>query len=145
MSEPTVVNQSAVQQLEGRLGANWVNLREARRLAEEKRAELREMLKGFDSEDTSVVVAGSLARDEFTSGSDIDWILLVDGQADPSHYASARQIGRLISEASAKGTGPEGTFGSIVFSHNLVHEIGGEDDTNRNLRVEFCSSSNPRR
>ena len=34
-------------------------------------------------EDTSIVVFGSLARSELTSGSDLDWVLLVDGFADP--------------------------------------------------------------
>ncbi len=32
----------------------------------------------------------------------------------------------------SKGPGAEGTFGSMVFSHDLIHEIGGEDDTNQN-------------
>jgi len=38
----------------------------------------------LDSEDTSIVVSGSLARDEYTAGSDIDWTLLVDGSVDQS-------------------------------------------------------------
>jgi hypothetical protein len=33
---------------------------------------------------------------------------------------------------SKKDVGREGLFGTIAFSHNLVHQIGGEDDTNRN-------------
>jgi len=37
------------------------------------------------SSDTDMVVFGSLARQECTSGSDIDWTLLIDGQANADH------------------------------------------------------------
>lgn len=93
---------------------------------------LREALYGLDSEDTSIVVSGSLARGEFTGGSDIDWTLLIDGSADPRHHDLLRRIDIAIRPLVAKSTGVEGTFGAMVFSHDLIHEIGGEDDTNRN-------------
>jgi hypothetical protein len=32
----------------------------------------------------------------------------------------------------ARGPGKEGTFGSIAFSHQILHLIGGEDDSNAN-------------
>jgi predicted nucleotidyltransferase len=60
-------------------------LRAAGKRAEDKRFELRDALAGFDSYDTSVVVFGSLGRNEFTEASDIDWTLLIDGSADPMH------------------------------------------------------------
>jgi len=94
--------------------------------------ELRTALAGLDSEDTSIVVSGSLARDEFTKGSDIDWSLLVDGSADPKHHDLRRKIGELIRPLMTKPPGREGTFAATVFSHDLVHEIGGENDTNQN-------------
>jgi predicted nucleotidyltransferase len=77
---PTI---SPVQALEERLGASWKNISDARELSVQTRSTLKEDLLGVDSEDCSVVVSGSLARDEFTPGSDIDWTLLIDGQADP--------------------------------------------------------------
>jgi len=77
-------SQSRLTLLERRLGADWRQIRGGRDRAQAKRAELRSALAGFDSEDTSIVVFGSLARDEFTAGSDIDWTLLIDGSADPS-------------------------------------------------------------
>ena len=82
-----------VEQLEQRLHADWSHLREARSAARERSAGLRKALAGLDSEDTSVVVSGSLARGEFTSGSDIDWTLLIDGSADPRHHDLFREIG----------------------------------------------------
>ena len=123
---------SKVEQLESKLGAHWANLAAARRRADTKKAELRDALRTFDSEDTSIVVAGSLARGEFTGGSDIDWSLLVDGSADPAHYSVAREVGRIVASKASKPVGGEGTFGAMVFSHDLIHDIGGEDDTNRN-------------
>lgn len=125
-------NTSNLTQLEQRLGTSWSNLKAARSLAQAKRHELRTSLKRIDSEDTSVVVFGSLARDEFTEGSDIDWTLLVDGSADPKHLELARKIDEIVSNAASKKSGREGTFGSLSFSHELVNRIGGEDDTNRN-------------
>ena len=88
--------------------------------------------KGIDSDDISIVVYGSLARGEFTEGSDIDWTLLVDGIADPKHLDLARKVENIISEAGGKSPGREGTFGSLTFSHELVQQIGGQEDTNRN-------------
>jgi len=81
-----------VEDLEKLLGADWSNLRQARRLSEETRQKLRTTLAGLDSEDSSIVVSGSLARDEFTPGSDIDWTLLIDGSADPHHLDVCREI-----------------------------------------------------
>ena len=78
-------------------------------------------------------MSGSLARDEFTSGSDIDWMLLIDGQADPKHHDLYRLVDSRVRQLAVKSPGEEGTFGTMVFSHNLIHEIGGEDDTNLNL------------
>jgi predicted nucleotidyltransferase len=123
---------SKVEELGHKLGARWTNLAAARQLADEKKAVLRDALSTFDSEDTSIVVAGSLARGEFTAGSDIDWSLLIDGSADPGHYNVAEQVAGIVASMASKPVGAEGTFGKMVFSHDLIHDIGGEDDTNRN-------------
>ncbi len=130
--------------LEERLGTSWQHLKTARELAIGKRTELREALRRFDSEDTSIVVSGSLARNEFTEDSDIDWTLLIDGFADHRHFDVTRKIRLIVEKLSAKPTGAEGTFSAMVFGHDLVHQIGGEDDTNSNttrrvlLLLESC-------
>ncbi len=81
--------------------------------------------------DASFVVFGSLARDEWTSGSDLDWTLVIDGQADPEHVVIARKISRALQERF-KAPGGTGIFGTLSFSHDLVHRIGGQHDTNQN-------------
>jgi len=124
--------QSLLSILEQRLGTNWSQLKAASERAEAKRRKLRFALKGIDSDDTSVVVFGSLGRNEFTEASDIDWTLLIDGGADPMHLELTRKIADEVKALSSKAVGREGLFGSMTFSHDLVHQIGGEDDTNRN-------------
>jgi hypothetical protein len=94
---------TSLEQLEKRLGVEWAHLRKARDLAQSKRLELRHGLAHLDSEDTSIVVSGSLARDEFTEGSDIDWTLLIDGQSDPGHYALTKKIGDVVSIDGSEG------------------------------------------
>jgi predicted nucleotidyltransferase len=99
MTEPA----SRIDQLEQRLQANWLHLRAARELAAARRAQLRAALAGLDSEDTSIVVSGSLARDEFTEGSDIDWTLLIDGSADPRHYDLTSRIKAVVDQGLLEG------------------------------------------
>jgi predicted nucleotidyltransferase len=87
----------------------------------------------YASEDTSVVVFGSLARGEWTSRSDLDWTYLIDGQANSDHLRISQEIQKVINEQPGlHGPGPTGTFGNMAFSHDLIHQIGGQNDTNRN-------------
>lgn len=90
------------------------------------------LLHGETSPDASIVVHGSLARLEFTSESDLDWTLLVDGKANPQHQKDFLSIRSKLSKPEFKAPGPEGTFGSLSFSHQIIHMIGGEDDSNAN-------------
>ena len=130
----------ALLTLEQATGAQWKALSEAResagqvcRLIEQAAAE---PVKQFSS-DGSLVVFGSLARGEWTVGSDVDWALLIDGLVVPEHYECSLQIERALSELTFQGQplippGSTGTFGQLVFSHDLVHALGGEPDTNVN-------------
>ena len=122
---------TAVDRLEHRLGASWPHLTAARQRARETRRDLAAAVAGQVPEDTSVVVFGSLARDELSHLSDIDWTLLVDGPSSPGHLAAAQALGRAV-HRHGREPGREGTFGSLAFSHELIHRIGGEDDTNSN-------------
>src|ERR1035437_7503669 len=143
MSSPSIL--PPVQALEARLQARWKNIADARELAVQTRLTLKRAVTGLDSEDSSVVVSGSLARDEFTLGSDIDWSLLIDGQADPNMVDVLPRIEQIVKGVSAKPLGRESTFGTLSFSHDLIHQIGGEDDTNRNTtrRILLLLESSP--
>ena len=64
-----------VSTLERRVGATWTSLAQARLRARETREMLGRALESASSSELSIVVYGSLARDEFTPGSDVDWTL----------------------------------------------------------------------
>ncbi len=117
-----------------RIGATeWPNVLKALEKTRSRFAEVRKLLDDLDSSDTSIVVFGSLARSEWTTGSDLDWTLLVDGQADPAHLDSVHKIQSKLKAAKFVDPGPSGVFGNMAFSHDIIHQIGGEDDTNRNI------------
>lgn len=102
--------------------------------AREQLVELRDLLRsaGLVPSDCEFVAFGSLARLEKTHGSDVDWTLLVDGPADPRHKETALAIGQLLEDKKLKAPSRAGSFGDLAFSHELIHRIGGEDDTNSN-------------
>jgi predicted nucleotidyltransferase len=102
------------------------------------REELDELLSSkipkYTSEDTSLVVFGSLARGEWTTASDLDWTYLIDGQANSDHLLIAQNIRTILKEHKDRfrPPGQTGTFGNMAFSHDIIHQIGGQNDTNKN-------------
>src|SRR5215470_2996050 len=125
-------SSAKLAQLESRLGCDWKAIRAAGDATRERRAELAAAFASQGSPDTSLVVFGSVAREEVTSGSDLDWILLVDGQSVPEHKDQEREIERQLIDREFIAPGSSGIFGRMVGSHDLVHNIGGEDDLNSN-------------
>jgi predicted nucleotidyltransferase len=100
--------------------------------ANEVRRKLEATLKGLSSTDVSIVVFGSHARKEWTSKSDVDWTLLIDGQADPQHLDIAQDVAGRLKRAKFQAPGTTGIFGNMTFSHDLIQKIGGREDTNEN-------------
>jgi predicted nucleotidyltransferase len=126
---------SALDELERKCKSKWDHLHEAQRDAHEHLQRFRELVleEKTESQDISVVIFGSLARREWTNQSDLDWTLLIDGPVDSKHATEANRLARRVAEQSFKQPGPTALFGKLAVSHNLVHEIGGQDDSNRNL------------
>lgn len=124
--------RSEILELRDRLVEEWPAIIRTQEAAIEEKERLRVGLGDFVLRDTSIVVFGSLARNEFTTQSDVDWTLLLDGAADPQHLDAALAIEKRLVELGATPPGAEGTFGGFAVSHDLIHKIGGEDDTNRN-------------
>lgn len=136
---------SHLDRLEARLESTWQSIRKARSQTQGRRDELIAEFAQHGSPDTSLVVFGSVARQEVTSGSDLDWILLIDGQSVPEHKDQEREIERRLIERKFIAPGSTGVFGRMVGSHDLVHNIGGEDDLNSNTtrRVLLLLESHP--
>jgi len=121
-----------IEQLEQKLGSSWPAIRKAKGTTQSRRETLEAAFRGRVASDTTVVLFGSIAREEMTSGSDADWILLVDGQAFPEHEDQTRDVARVLEKNGFGEPGRSGIFGGMVASHSLVHDIGGDDDTNAN-------------
>jgi hypothetical protein len=83
--------------------------------------------------DSSLVIFGSYARYEMLEGSDYDWCLLIDGVVSTEHAKVARKIDNALKKSGLTPPGSSGAFGNMVFSHELVHRIGGGEDSNVNL------------
>lgn len=106
--------------------------------AEEKSAEqmrlLTELSKGqLPTDEGGFVVFGSLARREFTVGSDLDWTVMIDARADSNHLTIVHALKEILSAANFSPPGPTEVFGGLVFSHDLIHAIGGDEDSNKNM------------
>ncbi|HEY3740575.1 MAG TPA: nucleotidyltransferase domain-containing protein [Bryobacteraceae bacterium] len=144
MSSPPVP-LSQLDQLEARVGCSWQSIRKARSETQIRRKSLEAEFAQHGSPDTSLVVFGSVARQEVTSGSDLDWILLIDGQSVPEHKDQEREIQHRLVKRNFQAPGSSGLFGRMVGSHDLVHNIGGEDDLNSNTtrRVLLLLESHP--
>lgn len=145
-TESTIASSKPLEQLARLLNCRWENIEEAGQRTGKTVQRLSEIIEGVPGpdSDTSIVVHGSLARHECTQGSDLDWMLLVDAQANADHQEILLSIrnalnvkgsngGRVLSaELGLKDPGQEGTFGTLAFSQPMVHNIGGEHDSNSN-------------
>jgi predicted nucleotidyltransferase len=124
-------------ELQAKLGSDWTHIWKAERVTDETLQRLGSVLVPDQNrplvEDATVIFFGSIARGECTSNSDTDWVVLVDGQVDEQHFQAYRRTRKALIEASFIQPGSSGTFGNLAFSHDIVHRIGGQDDTNRNL------------
>jgi predicted nucleotidyltransferase len=124
----------AIDALSTKLGKRWESIDASIERAVAEQAKIASILyaTALVPSDVSFVVFGSLARREWTIGSDVDWSLMIDGQADPGHLRIAQTISSHLMEAKLQSPGPTQTFGSLAFSHDIIHQIGGDADTNRN-------------
>lgn len=103
-----------------------------RELVEKIKGSFDDVLEKMFSSDIDLVVFGSIARNECSKKSDVDWTLLIDGQTRPEQYTFGQLIADKFEKAELQEPGSSGMFGQITFGHDLIHYIGGEDDTNHN-------------
>lgn len=134
------------EKVSNKAGLEWPQIRAARGRAAATRARLQaEETFARMPPDTAFVVFGSLARGEETESSDIDWTLLIDGQANANHLQFAHSIDACLTTMGLAPPNAAGAFGKLSFSHELVHKVGGDQDSNRNttqrvlLLLESCA------
>lgn len=126
---------SALEELQKKCNTRWEHLHAARLEAQQQLEEFRDLIltEKTESQHISVVIFGSLARGEWTNKSDLDWTLLIDGPVDSKHATEANRLALRVTQHGFRQPGPTALFGKLAISHNLVHEIGGQEDSNRNL------------
>lgn len=127
-----------IRKLADEIGAEWHGFDSAAKGTAAAEGKLRTAIQDENGDrllnsDASLVLFGSFARHEMLDGSDYDWSLLIDGVVDNDHAELARRIAKAVARAELKSPGSSGTFGNLVFSHELVHQIGGGTDSNPNL------------
>lgn len=83
-------------------------------------------------QDASIVLMGSWGRHEVTSGSDDDYLILVNGLDRTDVKPSLQDLSGLIGSGDNK-PGAQGIFESVVFCDPMVTNIGLNEDTNQNL------------
>lgn len=125
---------SALSKLRGSHQDRWSQIAAAEALSREKMDRLQQIVGDLlPTDEGALVVFGSLARKEFTVDSDLDWAFLVDGRADSRHLEIVHELKSRLRKADFKVPGPTEVFGGLVFSHELIHAIGGDEDTNKNM------------
>src|SRR5690554_710096 len=118
----------------------------AKQRSKEKRARLQNALREIRfPQGCAMVVFGSLARDEFTSGSDIDWTLLIDGSVQANWHQTVAKIREQLAANNIPAPNVAGPFGSASSSFDLIRYIGGDHDSNRitTQRVLLLLESKP--
>jgi len=125
---------SYLHKLEKHLGAKFPTMRASYELSEKTLDDLTSVVGGMLPAEASFVVFGSLARKEYTAGSDLDWCLMIDGRAASGHRELERVLKKALKDSRKfKNPNADGAFGALVFGHELIHCIGGMHDTNANL------------
>ncbi|WP_133057330.1 nucleotidyltransferase domain-containing protein [Mycolicibacterium iranicum] len=113
---------------------------------------MRTALSGFDSAGGAmdVVAFGSLARQEYTPASDVDYLVLVNGIHDPGAPRALLEVVKRVvaEEAAADGTGTKqpgtsGLFGRAIGVFDIINQVGLEGDTNstHTIRMEIIQES----
>jgi hypothetical protein len=128
--------RGSLERLEQTAGTSFRHLAAARRHTDEQVREKVDALEPGDlAGDMSVVVFGSWARDELTEGSDDDWAVVVARQFEDDDEDVKRALthAREHLGGDARQPGTQEVFGVAFDVDGLVHNIGLDADTNRNL------------
>lgn len=96
-----------------------------------KIAELRESLEDIIPDQCTLVTCGSYARREASENSDLDYFVISKDRAVTASNAPwFPGAQKLIKEIVPKSAAAGGAFGAIVQHDEMLHDIGGDSDTN---------------
>ncbi len=128
------MTQTALDRLRGGDPSRWSHISQAEGRSADRLRVLAKLAEGLlPTDEGSFVVFGSLARGEYTIGSDLDWTVLIDGRADSLHLQIVHKLTSDLENEGFGKPGPTEVFGGLIFSHDLVHAVGGDEDSNKNM------------
>jgi len=133
---------SPLRQLAEAADRDFPHLFEARTRTEAGLEKKRALLAQLQhSAEASVVLMGSWGRGEVTTGSDDDFMVLVDGYERLEFEPTVEGVSEVLRQWPSQ----DGPFAEPAFSENLVNDIGLDADSNRNLtrRLLFLLESTP--
>ena len=101
------------------------------KFTEDKLEEIRDRLKELPLDDSAVLVYGSFARREASAQSDIDYVMVSDGtEMAPGLSERVRsEIYSIVPNSPSE----DGAFGEPVNRSEILANIGGDDDSNKNI------------
>ena len=101
------------------------------KFTEDKLDEVRSRLEELPLGGAVVLVCGSFARREASTQSDIDYVMVSDGtETDPDLSERVRsEIHGIVPNSPSEG----GAFGGPVNRSVILANIGGDDDSNKNI------------
>jgi hypothetical protein len=131
---------SRLSEVSALLACEWPAIHKAIARSESELADLQILFSTKDgnalANNCSLVLFGSLARCEFSDQSDLDWILLVDGNYEDSHLSVVKTVNQKLAASNKIGPASGGIFGSLVLSDCIVDSIGA-DKTIRELSLRM--------
>lgn len=128
--------RGSLERLQETAGTRFAHLTEASRHTARQVDEKAAALAERDlAEDVSIIVFGSWARDELTEGSDDDWAVLVAREFAEydTEVVRAMASAQELLGGGERQPGSQAVFGVPFDIHGLVHHIGLDADSNRNL------------
>lgn len=138
MSSVSPFNQ--LLSFKNRYDCDWKAFEQSVSNACSSESKILEVIKDIKIPDDSVLVLfGSFARYEMLETSDHDWALLVDGKNREDHPAeyTSECINKAFIKADLSPPGSGGAFGKPIFSDDLEQQIGGNEDSNKNLTARM--------
>ena len=101
------------------------------KFTENKLKKIRDRLKELPLDGSAVLVYGSFARREASAQSDIDYVMVSEGKEMASDLSERvrTEIGSIVPNSPSE----DGAFGEPVNRGDILANIGGDDDSNRNI------------
>ena len=93
--------------------------------------EIRSRLRGLSLGDAVILVCGSYARREASAQSDIDYVVVPDSAETDSDLSERvrSELRSIVPNSPSEG----GAFGESVNRGEILANIGGDDDSNKNI------------